>query len=68
MRIFFEASFGLMVIFTVPTQRMERMYPNFVGSEAVIASGMIIFTQDAKDKRHFSKPSIRIRMEYGGIL
>lgn len=68
--------FGLMIIFhgaTLP-RGWERMYPNFVGSEAVIASEMLIFTQDARNKESFYAalhPFIRnsvASMEYGGVL
>lgn len=67
---------GLMVIFhgaTLP-RGWERMYPNFVGSEAVIASEMLIFVQDTREKEAFYAtlhPFIRNAvgsMEYGGIL
>ena len=68
--------YGLMIIFhgaTLP-RGWERMYPNFVGSEAVIASEMLIFTQDARNKESFYAalhPFIRnsvASMEYGGVL
>lgn len=68
--------YGFMIIFhgaTLP-RGWERMYPNFVGSEAVIASEMLIFTQDARDKESFYAslhPFIRnsgASMEYGGVL
>lgn len=68
--------YGLMIIFhgaTLP-RGWERMYPNFVGSEAVIASEMLIFTQNARDKESFYAslhPFIRnsvASMEYGGVL
>lgn len=68
--------YGLMIIFhgaTLP-RGWERMYPNFVGSEAVIASEMLIFTQNARDKEAFYAslhPFIRnsvASMEYGGVL
>jgi hypothetical protein len=68
--------YGLMIIFhgaTLP-RGWERMYPNFVGSEAVIASEMLIFTQNARDKEAFyaslhpfSRNSVA-SMEYGGVL
>jgi len=67
---------GLMVIFhgaTLP-RGWERMYPNFVGSEAVIASEMLIFVQDVREKEAFYAslhPFIRNTvgsMEYGGVL
>ncbi|KEO73772.1 glycoside hydrolase family 97 protein [Anditalea andensis] len=67
---------GLMVIFhgaTLP-RGWERMYPNFVGSEAVIASEMLIFVQDVREKEALYAtlhPFIRNTvgsMEYGGVL
>ncbi|WP_338357423.1 glycoside hydrolase family 97 protein [Yeosuana marina] len=68
--------YGLMVIFhgaTVP-RGWERMYPNFVGSEAVLASEMLIFSQDVRNKESFYAslhPFIRnsvASMEFGGVL
>jgi len=68
--------YGLMVIFhgaTLP-RGWERMYPNFVGSEAVIASEMLIFVQDTREKEAFYAslhPFIRNTvgsMEYGGVI
>ena len=68
--------YGLMVIFhgaTLP-RGWERMYPNFVGSEAVLASEMLIFTQHARDNEAFYAalhPFIRNTvgaMEFGGVL
>lgn len=68
--------YGLMIIFhgaTLP-RGWERMYPNYVGSEAVIASEMLIFTQDARNKESFYAslhPFIRnsvANMEYGGVF
>ncbi|HSJ67323.1 MAG TPA: glycoside hydrolase family 97 catalytic domain-containing protein [Anditalea sp.] len=68
--------YGLMVIFhgaTLP-RGWERMYPNFVGSEAVIASEMLVFVQDVREKEAFYAtlhPFIRNAvgsMEFGGIL
>ena len=65
---------GLMVIFhgaTVP-RGWERMYPNFVGSEAVLASENMVFTQSACDEEAFNAclhPFIRntvASMEFGG--
>lgn len=67
---------GLMIIFhgcTLP-RGWERMYPNFVGSEAVLASEMLIFSQDVREKEAFYAtlhPFIRNTvgsMEYGGVL
>ena len=68
--------YGLMVIFhgaTLP-RGWERMYPNFVGSEAVLASEMLVFVQDTREKEAFYAtlhPFIRntvASMEFGGIL
>ncbi|MCF0189772.1 MAG: glycoside hydrolase family 97 catalytic domain-containing protein [Marinilabiliaceae bacterium] len=67
---------GLMVIFhgcTLP-RGWERMYPNYVGSEAVLASENMIFSQDFCDKEGFTTtlhPFIRNAvgsMEYGGCF
>lgn len=68
--------YGLMVIFhgcTLP-RGWERMYPNFVGSEAVLASENLIFTQKSNDDEAFSAtlhPFIRNSvgiMEFGPVL
>ena len=68
--------YGLMIIFhgaTLP-RGWEVMYPNFVGSEAVIASEMLIFSQDVREKEaYFASlhPFIRNAvgsMEFGGVL
>ncbi|WP_111308207.1 glycoside hydrolase family 97 protein [Confluentibacter sediminis] len=68
--------YGLMIIFhgaTLP-RGWERMYPNFVGSEAVTASEMLIFSQDVRNKEAFYAtlhPFIRnsvASMEFGGVL
>ena len=65
---------GLMVIFhgcTIP-RGWERMYPNYVGSEAVLASENIYFGQGAADKEAkdtSTHPFIRNTigcMEFGG--
>ena len=67
---------GLMIIFhgaTLP-RGWERMYPNFVGSEAVTASEMLIFSQDVRNKEAFyATLHLFIRnsvasMEFGGVL
>jgi hypothetical protein len=67
---------GLMIIFhgcTLP-RGWERMYPNFVGSEAVLASEMLIFSQDVREKEAFYAtlhPFIRNSvgsMEFGGVF
>ncbi|MBK5722278.1 glycoside hydrolase family 97 protein [Dysgonomonas sp. Marseille-P4677] len=66
--------FGLMVIFhgcTLP-RGWERMYPNFVSSEAVLASEMLHFSQNACDSEAFNAtlhPFIRNTvgsMDFGG--
>ncbi|MDR2882301.1 MAG: glycoside hydrolase family 97 catalytic domain-containing protein [Alistipes sp.] len=67
---------GLMIIVhgsTLP-RGWERMYPNFVGSEAVLASEMLIFSQDVRNNEaHYASlhPFIRNSvgvMEFGGVL
>ncbi len=67
---------GLMVIFhgcTLP-RGWERLYPNYVGSEAVLASENMIFSQEFCDKEAFNTclhPFIRNTvgcMEYGGCF
>ncbi|MGL4520002.1 MAG: glycoside hydrolase family 97 catalytic domain-containing protein [Phocaeicola sp.] len=67
---------GLMVIFhgcTLP-RGWERMYPNFVGSEAVLASENLVFEQRYCDAEAFNTtlhPFIRnsvATMEYGGVF
>jgi hypothetical protein len=66
--------FGLMVIFhgcTLP-RGWERMYPNFVSSEAVLASEMLHFSQEACEAEAFNAclhPFIRnavASMDFGG--
>ncbi|MFT4093788.1 MAG: glycoside hydrolase family 97 catalytic domain-containing protein [Niabella sp.] len=68
--------YGLMVIFhgtTIP-RGWERMYPNYVGSEAVLASENMVFTQAACDAEAFNAclhPFIRNTigcMEFGGTF
>ncbi len=68
--------YGLMIIFhgcTLP-RGWERLYPNFVGSEAVLASEMLIFSQDVREKEAFYAtlhPFIRNSvgsMEFGGVF
>lgn len=68
--------YGLMVIFhgcTMP-RGWERMYPNYVGSEAVLASENLIFTQEACDAEAYNAtlhPFIRNSlgsMEFGPVL
>ncbi len=67
---------GLMVIFhgcTLP-RGWERMYPNYVGSEAVLASENLIFSQHMNDMEALNAslhPFIRNAvgcMEFGGTL
>ncbi len=67
---------GISVIFhgcTIP-RGWERMYPNYVGSEAVLASENLIFSQDFCDMEDFNAtlhPFIRNAagvMEYGGSV
>mgnify|MGYP006164411713 CR=1 FL=1 len=68
--------YGLMIIFhgcTLP-RGWERMYPNFVSSEAVLASENLIFNQHFDDKEAFNAslhPFIRNTvgsMDFGGTL
>lgn len=68
--------FGLMVFFhgsTIP-RGWERMYPNFVGSEAVLASENLIFQQKYNDLEAFNAslhPFIRNTigsMEFGPVI
>jgi kynurenine formamidase len=68
--------YGLMVIFhgcTIP-RGWERMYPNYVGSEAVLASENLIFNQHFCDEEAFNAclhPFIRNTigcMEFGGCF
>lgn len=68
--------YGLMIIFhgaTLP-RGWERMYPNFVGSEAVVASEMLIFSggvREAEAVNASMHPFLRNAvgsMEFGGVL
>lgn len=68
--------YGLMVIFhgcTLP-RGWERMYPNYVGSEAVLASENLVFNQHFCDNEAFNAtlhPFIRNTvgcMEFGGVI
>ena len=68
--------YGLMVIFhgcTLP-RGWERMYPNYVGSEAVLASENLVFNQHFCDREAFNAtlhPFIRNTvgcMEFGGVF
>lgn len=75
--ILFDANeHGLMIVFhgcTLP-RGWERMYPNFVGSEAVLASEMLVFSQYARDNEAFFAtlhPFMRnsvASMEFGGVF
>ena len=69
-------AYGLMVIFhgaTLP-RGWERMFPNFVGNEAVLASEMLIFFEHVRKQEAFFAslhPFIRntvASMEFGGVL
>jgi hypothetical protein len=68
--------YGLMIIFhgaTIP-RGWERMYPNYVGSEAVLASESLIFMQETCDNEAYNAcfhPFIRNAigsMEFGPVL
>ena len=68
--------YGLQVIFhgcTIP-RGWERMYPNYVGSEAVLASENLFFTQHHCDKEGFEltmHPFSRnavASMDWGGVI
>lgn len=68
--------YGLMIIFhgcTLP-RGWDRMYPNFVGSEAVLASENLIFTQHSNDTEAYNAclhPFIRNSvgsMDFGPVL
>jgi hypothetical protein len=68
--------YGLMIIYhgcTLP-RGWERMYPNYIGSEAVLASENLIFTQHACDNEAFNAtlhPFVRNAvgsMEFGPVL
>ncbi|WP_321317481.1 glycoside hydrolase family 97 catalytic domain-containing protein [Labilibaculum sp.] len=68
--------YGLMIVFhgTTLPRGWERMYPNFVGSEAVLASEMLVFVQDIREKEAFYAslhPFMRnsvASMEFGGVF
>ena len=68
--------YGLMVVFhgTTLPRGWERMFPNFVGSEAVLASEMLVFVQDVREKEALYAtlhPFIRnsvASMEFGGVI
>lgn len=68
--------YGLMIDFhgaTLP-RGWERMYPNYVGSEAVVASEMVYFNQSNRQTEALTAtlhPFIRnavANMEYGGVF
>ena len=68
--------FGLMVVFhgaTLP-RGWERMFPNYAGSEAVLASEMLVFSEDVRQKEAFYAtlhPFMRNAvgsMEFGGTV
>ncbi|MCM5529696.1 glycoside hydrolase family 97 protein [Parasegetibacter sp. NRK P23] len=67
---------GLMIIFhgTTLPRGWEIMYPNFVGGEAVVASEMLIFSQQVREQEAFNAtlhPFIRnavASMEFGGVF
>ncbi|SDF03394.1 Glycosyl-hydrolase 97 C-terminal, oligomerisation [Pricia antarctica] len=68
--------YGLMVVFhgaTLP-RGWERMFPNFMGSEAVLASEMLVFSEDVRQKEAFYAtlhPFMRNAvgsMEFGGTV
>ncbi|REC79224.1 glycoside hydrolase family 97 protein [Chryseobacterium elymi] len=68
--------FGLMIIFhgTTLPRGWEVMYPNFAGSEAVLASEMLYFSEDVRKQEAFFAtlhPFIRNTvgsMEFGGTF
>ena len=68
--------YGLMIVFhgTTLPRGWERMYPNFVGSEAVVASEMLVFVEDVRKKEAYNAsmhPFIRNAvgsMEFGGVV
>ncbi|WP_242689292.1 glycoside hydrolase family 97 protein [Pedobacter sp. SYSU D00535] len=68
--------YGLMIIFhgTTLPRGWERMYPNFVGSEAVLASEMLVFNESTRKEEAYNAtlhPFIRNAvgsMEFGGTL
>lgn len=67
---------GLMIIFhgTTLPRGWERMYPNYVGSEAVMASEMLVFLQSVRESEAYNAsmhPFIRNTvgsMEFGGTF
>ncbi len=68
--------YGLMIIFhgTTLPRGWERMYPNFVGGEAVLASEMLVFVQGIREQEAFfaslhpfSRNAVAC-MEFGGVF
>jgi hypothetical protein len=67
---------GLQVVFhgTTLPRGWERMYPNFVGNEAVLASEMLVFVENVRQQEAFFAtlhPFIRnsvASMEFGGVI
>ncbi len=68
--------YGLMIDFhgTTLPRGWERMYPNYIGSEAVVASEMLVFSQGVREAEAFNAtlhPFIRNTvgsMEFGGVF
>lgn len=68
--------YGLQVVFhgTTLPRGWERMYPNFAGSEAVLASEMLVFVENVRRQEAFFAtlhPFIRnsvASMEFGGVV
>ncbi|WP_345949640.1 glycoside hydrolase family 97 catalytic domain-containing protein [Mucilaginibacter sp. PAMB04274] len=68
--------YGLMIIFhgTTLPRGWERMYPNFVGAEAVLASEMLVFSEGVRAAEAYNAtlhPFIRNTvgsMEFGGVI
>ena len=68
--------YGLMIIFhgTTLPRGWERMYPNYAGSEAVVASEMLLFSEGVRQGETFNAsmhPFVRNTvgsMEFGGVV
>ncbi|MFC2136592.1 glycoside hydrolase family 97 catalytic domain-containing protein [Bacteroidota bacterium] len=68
--------YGLMIIFhgTTLPRGWERMYPNFVGGEAVLASEMLVFVQGIREQEAFFASlhpfsrNATASMEFGGVF
>jgi len=68
--------YGIMIIFhgTTLPRGWERMYPNYVGSEAVVASENLVFTKAVREAEAFNAtfhPFVRNTvgsMEFGGTF